>query len=210
MVNHSYLRHPLCLWRCRMKRCDRPWKLLDVNSILESQIHFTCQQKLCSEEHPPQTLRLLSLGNAMENRGASAVSKSRSVKQRGGALRQQGGRSGFAVGFWAAASALLLAGFVGLFVLFTPPVSANKSIAAADTHRLAAIVRDDGGTICVHATFDNVTGSICEKRPMCESTVITGAADKSSALGTMRLSTQSAIISENELAPPQLGLASDG
>jgi hypothetical protein len=169
----------------QIRRCDRLWKLLDVNSILELQIHPAGQQKLCSES-PPQTLRLLSLGNAMENRGASAVSKSRSVKRGGGALRQQSGRSGFAVGFWVAASALLLAGFAGLFVLLTPPVSANKNVAVADTHRIATIVRDDGSAICVHATFDNVTGSISEKKPTCESTVVTYAAGKTSDLGTMR------------------------
>ena len=115
----------------------------------------------------------------------STVSKSRSVNRRGGTLRQQGGRSGFAVGFWVAASALLPAVFAGLFVLFAPPVSAGKNVAAADTHRLAAIMRDDGGTICAHATFGNITGSISEKQPTCQSTAVTNAADPPSALGTM-------------------------
>ena len=116
----------------------------------------------------------------------STVSKSRSVKGRGGALRQQGGRGGFAVGFWTATSALLLASFAGLFVLIAPPVSAGKNAAGADIHRLAAIMRDDGSTICVHATFDNITGSISEKQPTCEATATTSAADQPSAVGTMR------------------------
>ncbi|HEX3503519.1 MAG TPA: hypothetical protein VHU22_09020 [Xanthobacteraceae bacterium] len=118
----------------------------------------------------------------------TTVSKSQSTgaKTLRGVSRHKGYRSAFAVGFWVVVPALLLATTAGLFILFGPAPAANKNTAAmADAHRLGTIIRDNGSVRCVHGTFDNVTGSISENTPSCETTMIVEGGQAPSPLGTI-------------------------
>jgi hypothetical protein len=124
----------------------------------------------------------------MMSRGMTAVSKSQSTsaKSAHGASRQKRRRSAFVLGFWIAAPVLLLAASAGFFFLFRPALATSKNTAAmADAHRLGTIIRDNGSVRCVHGTFDNVTGSISESMPSCETTTIVEGAPAPSPLGTI-------------------------
>jgi hypothetical protein len=134
-----------------------------------------------SARHAP-----LRSGEAMTNRGVTAVSKSQSTtaKTLHGVSRYKGRRSTFALGFWVAVPALLLATTAGAFILFGS--AANKNTATtADAYRLGTIIRDNGSVRCVHGTFDNVTGSISENTPSCETTMIVEGGQMPSPLGTI-------------------------
>jgi hypothetical protein len=118
----------------------------------------------------------------------TTVSKSQftSAKAARGVSRKKGRRSAFALVFWIAVPVLLLVATAGFFVLFKPALATSKNAAAtADAHRLGTIIHDNGSVRCVHGTFDNLTGSILENTPSCETTTIVEGGPAPSPLGTI-------------------------
>jgi hypothetical protein len=65
--------------------------------------------------------------------------------------------------------------------------AANENTASVgEKHRLGVIVSESGNMRCVHATFDNATGQIAEKRVPCEATNVFDEHQAPVASGTIR------------------------
>jgi hypothetical protein len=125
----------------------------------------------------------------MPDRNVTTTVSPRRAPRTRGTSAKGASRHSVAVGVPIAIFALVAASAIAAAYLAWPKLNlaANESTASVgETHRLGVIVSENGNMRCVHATFDNATGQIAEKRVSCEATNVFDEHQAPVASGTIR------------------------